>query len=168
MGSAAQTVFRRVDDLRIITANPGKPLIERLSIHLLAPIAGRMGHANRRREMMGWGPYSKTHQRPLFLRQDNSLELRIKVVPGASKSEIVGILGNRLKVRIAAAPEQGKANQALLALLRKWLGTSQIELIAGSASAEKTVRVNGLNKLTQEQIDAVMLAFDQALFACNS
>ena len=118
--------------------------------------------------MMGWGPYSKTHQRPLFLRQDNGLDLRIKVVPGASKSEIVGILGNRLKVRIAAAPEQGEANQALLALLRKWLGTTQIELIAGSASAEKTVRVNGLNKLTQEQIDAVMLAFDQALFACNS
>ena len=94
--------------------------------------------------------------------------MRIKVVPGASKSEIVGILDDRLKVRIAAPPEHGKANQALLALLRKWLGTSQIELIAGSASAEKTVRVNGLNKLTQEQIDAVMLAFDQALFACNS
>ena len=104
---------------------------------------------------------------PFLRRHSDGIELRIKVVPGASKSEIVGILDDRLKVRIAAPPEHGKANQALLALLRKWLGTTQIELIAGSASAEKTVRVNGLNKLTQEQIDAVMLAYDRVIFACN-
>ncbi len=68
---------------------------------------------------------------------------------------VAGILGDRLKVRIAAAPEHGKANKALLALLGKWLGTTQIELTAGAASAEKTVRVIGSNTLTEEQINAL-------------
>jgi uncharacterized protein len=75
------------------------------------------------------------------------IELRIKVVPGASRSEIVGVLGDRLKIRIAAPPEKGKANETLLNLIAEWLGTKNIELIAGHGSAEKTVRVDGMFEL---------------------
>jgi uncharacterized protein (TIGR00251 family) len=73
------------------------------------------------------------------------MELDVKVVPGASRTEIVGPLGNRLKVRVAAPPEGGKANRALVELLREWLGTRDVEIVAGRSSAEKTVRVLGLS-----------------------
>jgi len=65
------------------------------------------------------------------------------VVPGASRSEIVGPLGNRLKVRIAAPAEGGKANRALLKLLRERLSVREVEIVAGHSRAEKTVRIRG-------------------------
>lgn len=88
-----------------------------------------------------------------FLRRnDDGIELRIKVVPGASRSEIVGMLGDRLKIRVAAAPEKGKANEALLLLIADWLGTKNIELTAGHGNAEKTVHVIGVHELSAEQM----------------
>ena len=80
------------------------------------------------------------------------MELRVKVVTGASRSEIVGILGDRLKIRIAAPPEHGKANQALLPLIADWLGTKNIELIAGHGGAEKTLRVISRYELSPTQV----------------
>ena len=77
------------------------------------------------------------------------MELDVKVVPGASRTEIVGPLGNRLKVRVAAPAEDGKANRALVDLLRKWLGTRDVEIVAGRSSAEKTVRVSGLSAIPE-------------------
>ena len=75
------------------------------------------------------------------------MELDVKVVPGASRTEIVGPLGNRLKVRVAAPAEGGKANQALIKVLSEWLGTRDVEIVAGRSSAEKTVRVSGLSAI---------------------
>jgi uncharacterized protein (TIGR00251 family) len=66
------------------------------------------------------------------------------VVPGASRSGIAGVLGDRLKVRVAAPPEGGKANRALVELLSRWLGVRDVEIVAGHSSAEKIVRVTGL------------------------
>lgn len=80
------------------------------------------------------------------------IELRVKVVPGASRSELAGTLGDHLKFRIAAPPEDGKANQALLLLICAWLGTKNVELIAGRANPEKTVRVNGVHQLSDEHM----------------
>jgi uncharacterized protein (TIGR00251 family) len=77
------------------------------------------------------------------------LELAIKVVPGASRTEIAGPLGNRLKVRIAAPPQGGKANRALVQVLSEWLGVSDVEIVAGHSSAEKTVRVFGLSAIRE-------------------
>jgi uncharacterized protein len=68
-------------------------------------------------------------------------------VPGASRSEIVGVLGNRLKVRVAAPPEAGKANRAVIELLRGWLGVREVEIASGASSPEKTVLVLGLSRL---------------------
>lgn len=69
--------------------------------------------------------------------------IRVKAVPGASRNQIAGVLGDRLKVRVAAPPEGGKANAAILALLAKELGVkpAQLELISGETGAEKVVRV---------------------------
>ena len=94
-----------------------------------------------------------TEQTVPFLRRcADGMELRVKVVPGASRSEIVGILGDRLKIRIAAPPEHGKANQALLLLIADWLGTKNIEMIAGHGGAEKTLRVIGRYELSPTQV----------------
>jgi hypothetical protein len=75
--------------------------------------------------------------------------LRIKVVPGASRSEIVGPLGDRLKVRVAAPAEGGKANRAVIELLRKRLGVSNVEIVAGATAREKIVRVSGLSAIPE-------------------
>jgi uncharacterized protein (TIGR00251 family) len=71
------------------------------------------------------------------------IELRIKVVPGASRSEVAGALGDRLKVRVAAPAEAGKANRAVVELLRSWLGVVEVEIVSGRSSPAKTVRVPG-------------------------
>jgi hypothetical protein len=48
-----------------------------------------------------------------------------------------------LKVRVAAPAEKGKANQALVELLRDWLGAIDVEIVAGQSRREKTIRVKG-------------------------
>ena len=90
---------------------------------------------------------------PSFVKRiPGGLELLLKVVPGASRPALAGPLGERLKVRVAAPPEAGKANRALVALLREWLGVRDVEIVSGLRSAEKTVRVRGLEELTAEQL----------------
>ncbi|MBC8128272.1 MAG: DUF167 domain-containing protein [Gloeobacteraceae cyanobacterium ES-bin-144] len=84
------------------------------------------------------------------------LELRLKVVPGASCSAMAGVLGERLKVRIAAPAEGGKANRAVLSLLETWLKGTTITLIAGQTSAEKTVCVAGRSSLSSAELAAVL------------
>lgn len=79
--------------------------------------------------------------------------IAIKAVPGAKRDEIVGPLGDRLKVRVSAPPEGGKANRAICELLAESLGLKprDIEVIAGHASAEKSVRVIGIEPAAVER-----------------
>ncbi|GAG43107.1 unnamed protein product, partial [marine sediment metagenome] len=62
--------------------------------------------------------------------------LAVKVVPGASRERIAGVLGDCLKITTPAAPEKGKANQAVAALLARALGVDKrdVELVTGQAS----------------------------------
>lgn len=75
-------------------------------------------------------------------------KLNIKVVPGASRSEVAGWLGEALKVRVAAPPESGKANLAVEKVLAAALGVSrrQVRLEAGLASQRKVVAIGGLSQ----------------------
>jgi uncharacterized protein len=68
-------------------------------------------------------------------------------VPGASRSGIAGVLGDRLKVRVAAPPEGGKANREVVRLLGDWLDVRDVEIVAGLSSAEKTVRISGVSAI---------------------
>ena len=72
-----------------------------------------------------------------------SVNIDIKVTPGASKSEITGFKDNRLCVRIAAPPEDGKANACLCGFLAKALGCPKrdIILIRGEKSRLKTISI---------------------------
>lgn len=79
-----------------------------------------------------------------------SATLAVKVVPGASRSRIAGWYGDALKIQIAAAPEHGKANQAVIELLAKTLGVkaNQIELLSGQTQPRKVFRITGLDAAT--------------------
>lgn len=71
--------------------------------------------------------------------------ISVKAVPGASRDEIAGVLGDRLKVRVSAPPEGGKANRAVCAAIAKALGVKpkNVEVVTGHSSPEKSVRVVG-------------------------
>jgi len=72
--------------------------------------------------------------------------IEVKVVPGASRSRIVGAHGEMIKAQVAAPPEKGRANEALCALFAESLGVPRrsVAVVRGAASARKTLRVDGL------------------------
>ncbi len=86
-----------------------------------------------------------------------SIRLRLRVSPGAPRSEVVGRHGDAWKVRVGAPPESGKANEALIELLAATLGVAKnaIEIAAGRASRDKTVVVHGL---TSDDVEARLAA----------
>jgi uncharacterized protein len=69
--------------------------------------------------------------------------LRVKAVPGAKRDAIVGLLGDRLKVRVAAPPEGGRANESIRRLITQALGLSAkaISIESGATSPEKLLRI---------------------------
>jgi uncharacterized protein (TIGR00251 family) len=77
----------------------------------------------------------------LFRISDGVLFLDVKAVPGASRNEIVGVEGGRLRIKIAAVPENGKANTELCAFLAKRLGCAKKSAVLkyGGSSRLKTV-----------------------------
>jgi len=74
--------------------------------------------------------------------------LPIKAVPRAARDEVVGWLDGALKVRLAAVPQDGRANAALEALLARLLGLrkSAVRVVAGHASPRKRVEIDGLDR----------------------
>lgn len=70
----------------------------------------------------------------------------VKVVPGAKRDQLSGLLGDRLKIRTSAAPEGGKANRAVCALLAERLGTRSrdVSVAQGMTEARKIIRVEGM------------------------
>ena len=73
--------------------------------------------------------------------------LKIKAIPGASRSEIVGKRGEALKIRVAAPPEGGKANREIVALVAAKLGLSLncVAVLSGQSSPAKVLSVEGLS-----------------------
>jgi uncharacterized protein (TIGR00251 family) len=74
-----------------------------------------------------------------------AVRIAVKAVPGASEDRVVGRLGDRLKIRVAAPPEGGRANAAICRLLAEALGVraKDVSIEAGHGRAEKTVLVAG-------------------------
>ena len=72
--------------------------------------------------------------------------LSLKVSAGASRDRIAGWLGDALKVSVTTAPERGKANAAVEALLAGALGVprSAVKVVAGHTQPRKQVEVAGL------------------------
>jgi len=79
--------------------------------------------------------------------KDGGVEVRVKVVPGATRTRIAGPLGNALKVQVSAPPERGKANAAVARLLAEALGVpaKAVRLTAGATSPRKTFVIDGVD-----------------------
>ena len=75
-----------------------------------------------------------------------SSRLQLRVSPGAARAGIVGRHGNAWKVRVTAAPEDGKANAAVVRLLADTLAVParDVEIVSGHASRDKTVALAGI------------------------
>lgn len=72
------------------------------------------------------------------------MTLRVKAIPRSARSEIAGTLADgTLKVRIAAAPEKGRANAELIDLLARHFGVSAsaVEIVSGQTASLKLVRI---------------------------
>lgn len=83
---------------------------------------------------------------PFVRSVEGGVEVAVKVVPGASRSRLAGLLGDALKVQVAAPPERGAANAAVRALLADRLGVAerQVTLVRGATQPRKVWRVAGV------------------------
>lgn len=83
------------------------------------------------------GPYYQT---------PTGVRLLLQVLPRAGRSSIEGLHGDRIRVRVAAPPVDGAANEALLAFLAERLGvrSGALRLVSGASGRRKVVEVTGL------------------------
>jgi uncharacterized protein len=75
-----------------------------------------------------------------------STRLQLRVAPGAARSAVVGRHGAAWKVRVAAAPEHGKANDAVVQLLAQALSVpaADVQIVSGHGARDKIVALDGL------------------------
>lgn len=73
-----------------------------------------------------------------------SVSLTLHIQPGAKKTEVAGLHGDALKIRLAAPPVDGKANSALIAFVAERLGVpkSAVRLVSGDTSRHKILEVS--------------------------
>ena len=85
--------------------------------------------------------------KPAIHESSGGVVFTAKVVPGSSRTTVAGVLEDMVKVRVAAAPEKGKANQCLVTFLAKQLGVKKgdIEIVSGQSRPVKQVRVTGIS-----------------------
>jgi|SRR6266536_5548259 uncharacterized protein len=79
--------------------------------------------------------------------------LRLRVSPGARRTELAGRYADGWKVRVAAAPERGRANEAVVGLLARRLGIDRnaVSLVSGHAARDKVVELRGLGRAEAER-----------------
>ena len=76
----------------------------------------------------------------------NMTRITVTVSPGAARSEIVGRHGDGWRARVAAPPERGRANDALVDLLADALGLprARVQVVGGQTARRKIVKIDGL------------------------
>ena len=79
---------------------------------------------------------------------DEGVVFIVKIVPGSSPpTRICGLLGEMLKIKVAAPPEKGKANRCLIGFLARQLGVkkSAVSIISGKTNPIKSVQILGMS-----------------------
>ncbi len=84
---------------------------------------------------------------------EQTTRLRLRVSPGATRTELAGRHGDAWKVRVSAPPERGRANDAVIRLLadRLSLPRRDVSVVSGQASQDKIVVVHGLGRAETER-----------------
>jgi uncharacterized protein (TIGR00251 family) len=77
-----------------------------------------------------------------------STRLRLRVSPGANRAGVIGRHGPAWKVRVAAPPEDGRANDALVRLLAETLSVPRraVKLVSGQSARDKIVELTGIDE----------------------
>ena len=72
------------------------------------------------------------------------MRIAVKVIPGASKDQIIQIDESNFKIKTTKPPEDGKANESVIAILAKHFDVkkNQIEIISGATSQKKIIQIN--------------------------
>ena len=85
---------------------------------------------------------------------DGNAVIRLHVQPGAGKTAIVGRHGDAVKVRVAAPPEGGRANDAVVALIAATFDVklAQVRLLSGESSRAKRVQIDGVEESEVERL----------------
>lgn len=80
------------------------------------------------------------------------IKLRVYIQPNASRSAVVGEYNHALKIALKAPPIEGKANKALIAFMAELCGVSksQVEVVKGLQSRQKTVAIAGIDGVSDE------------------
>lgn len=80
-----------------------------------------------------------------YRRGDDVITLTLHIQPGAKRTEVVGMHGDALKIRLAAPPVEGRANDALLKFIASVfiVPLRNVELMQGEQSRQKVVAVRG-------------------------
>ncbi len=94
---------------------------------------------------------------PIEIREsEDGVTFSVRVIPRASRTEIAGEIGGAVRVRVSSPPVDGAANDVLIRLIAKRLSVprSAVEIVSGSASRTKLVRVSGVT--TERLRDALL------------
>lgn len=85
----------------------------------------------------------------LSLKGLSGVSIDVRIQPNSSKNQIVGLHGERLKVKIQSPPVDGKANECLIEYFSDILNTakSRVHLVRGETSREKTLFIEGFNAI---------------------
>jgi uncharacterized protein (TIGR00251 family) len=77
----------------------------------------------------------------------SGVELDVRVIPRARKTEIAGERGGAIVVRLAAPPVEGAANEALVAFVAEWLAVPRraVHILSGERSRRKRLAVDGVS-----------------------
>ena len=88
-----------------------------------------------------------------FRHNGEVLTLTLHIQPGAKRSELAGLHGEALKIRLAAPPIEGRANEALLKFIANLFDVPvrQVELKQGEQSRHKVVAITG-SKVAPESL----------------
>jgi len=85
---------------------------------------------------------------------NNSITFAVRVQPRASRNEVAGELDGALKIRLAAAPVDGEANEELIHFLAKLFDVPrrQVSILSGLTSKNKLIRIEGLAAAEGERV----------------
>jgi uncharacterized protein (TIGR00251 family) len=91
---------------------------------------------------------------------DGDVVLRLHVQPGAGRTAVAGTFGDALKVKVAASPTGGRANDACVAFVAELLGVDKkaVELTHGQSSRSKRVKVTGVDPEEVRRLIGLALA----------
>ena len=97
-------------------------------------------------------------KKPTVPQTETGITYKVRVQPKASRNQVDGYSADRLRLRVTAPPQDGKANAAVISLLAETLGVpkSRLRIIRGHGSREKLVQVTSL---TPEDVERALNAF---------